>query len=192
MLGDIKKGSSRFMSPHHLTHDLKTEGHGYVPHWYALYTRSRHEKFIHSDLAKRNIESFLPLRFVRRKWSDRTVTVEEPLFKSYLFVKADLVSFTEVLKTKGAVRFVSAGRDPLPVSDTVISSLRNVIQSDIILDPFPYLKMGDRVYVKSGLFKGTEGFIVRKNDEKCRLVISIDALMASISVEVDSCLVEKL
>jgi transcription antitermination factor NusG len=94
--------------------------------------------------------------------------------------------------TKGSVRFVSAGMDPIPVQESVITSLRNVIQPEIALDPFPYLKSGDRVYVKSGLFKGTEGFIVRKDDRKCRLVISIDALMASVSIEVDSCLVEKL
>ena len=160
--------------------------------WYALYTRSRHEKYIHAELEKKRIESFLPLRFIKRRWSDRTVTVEEPLFKSYLFVKANLLEFSDVLKTKGAVKFVSAGLNPISIHENVITSLQNVIQPDINVDPFPYLRAGDRVYVKSGIFKGTEGFVLRKNDKKCRLVISIDALMASVSVEVDSCLVEKL
>ncbi|MGH7889926.1 MAG: UpxY family transcription antiterminator [Thermodesulfobacteriota bacterium] len=162
------------------------------PHWYALFTRSRHEKFIYLELEKRRIESFLPIRFLKRKWSDRTVTVEEPLFKSYLFVKTNILGFSDVLKTKGAVKLVSAGANPIPIGENVIASLRNVIQPEIVLDPFPYLRSGDRVYVKSGIFKGTEGFIVRKNDKKCRLVISIEAIMASVSVEVDSCLVERI
>ena len=160
--------------------------------WYALYTKSRHEKFVRDEIQKRQIESFLPLRFMKRKWSDRMVIVEEPLFKSYLFVKTDFKSFSDVLKTKGAVAFVRSGDGPVPIRESVILSLRNIVQPDIVLDPFPYLKQGDRVYVKSGIFKGTEGFIIRKNDKKCRLVISIDALMTSISVEVDSCLVERI
>jgi transcription antitermination factor NusG len=164
----------------------------FTTNWYALYTRSRHEKSIHAELGKKRIESFLPVRFVKRKWTDRTVTLEEPLFKSYLFVKTCLPQFSDVLMTKGSVKFVSAGMDPIPLRESVITSLRNIIQPEIALDPFPYLKSGDRVYVKSGLFRGTEGFIVRKDDRKCRLVISIDALMASVSIEVDSCLVEKL
>lgn len=162
------------------------------PRWFALYTRSRHEKFVSSELEKRRVESFLPLRFIKRRWSDRTVTVEEPLFKSYVFVKTDFFKFLDVLKTKGAVRFVSAGLKPVPVEEGVIASLRNLSHPDIIVDPFPYLKEGDRVYIRSGIFKGTEGFVVRKNDKKCRIVISINAIMASVSLEVDSCLVEKL
>ncbi len=160
--------------------------------WYALYTKSRYEKFIHGELGKKRIESFLPLRFIKRRWSDRTVTVEEPLFKSYLFVKANAFKFTDVLKTKGAVKFVTAGIQPVSIEDSVIQSLQIVTQPEAILDPFPYLKQGDRVYVRSGLFKGMEGFVVRKNEKKCRLVISIDALMASVSLEVDSCLVERV
>ena len=162
------------------------------PRWYALYTKSRHEKFIHSELEKKRIESFLPLRFIKRRWSDRTVTVEEPLFKSYIFVKTAFLKSTEVLKTKGAVKFVMAGDQPVPVEESVILSLQTIIQPDINLDPFPYISQGDRVYVRSGIFKGIEGFVIRKNDKKCRLVISVNALMASVSVEVDSCLVEKL
>jgi len=173
------------MNKDSLTYDLN-------PHWYALYTKSCHEKFIRSELDKRKIESYLPVKHLKRRWSDRTVTTEEPLFKSYLFVKTDLYHFTDVLKVKGAVKFVSAGTAPVPIQNTIIDSLRMVVQPGVDLDPFPYLKQGDRVYVRSGLFKGLEGFIVRKDNDKCRLVISVNALMASISVQVDSSLVEKL
>src|SRR3989338_11013681 len=104
--------------------------------WYALYTRSRHEKFIRSELEKRKIEAFLPLKTIKRRWSDRTVSIQEPLFKSYLFVKADAACTTEVLKTKGAVRFICAGSKPIAIRDAVIGSIRQAIEQEIQIDPF--------------------------------------------------------
>ena len=160
--------------------------------WYALYTKSRHEKLINSELQKRRIESFLPLRKIKKRWSDRTVTTEEPLFKSYLFVKTDRLQASEVLKAKGAVNFVASRGHFISVDENVITSLRTIIDNEIAADPFPYLTVGDRVYVRSGIFKGIEGFVVRKDNQKCRLVISITAIMASISVEIDADLVEKV
>ena len=158
--------------------------------WYALYTKSRHEKLIDGELRKRRIESFLPLRRMKKRWSDRTVTVEEPLFKSYVFVKTDTTRAADVLKTPGAVQFVSAQTRPVPIREDVIAALKVLTEGDIALDPFPYLEVGRRVRVKSGVFKGIEGFVLRKDTRRCRLVISIDALKASISAEVDACLVE--
>ena len=160
--------------------------------WYALYTRSRHEKCIDLALQKQGVESYLPLRKIKRRWSDRTVAVEEPFFKSYLFVKTHWEKSADVLKTKGAVKFVSVQGRPLPVDEKVVDSIKNIFQSEIPVDPFPYLNVGERVFVRSGVFKDIEGFIIRKDSKKCRLVISIDALRASMSVEVDSCLVEKV
>jgi len=163
-----------------------------MSNWYALYTKSRHEKHINEELDKRNIESFLPLRKIKRRWSDRIKTIEEPLFKSYLFVKTELPACkTDVLKIKGVVKFVSAGADPIPIDEKVIQTLQNLIQYDIAIDPFPYLEKGDRVVIKTGPFKDTEGFIVRKDEKKCRLVISIAAIKSSVSVEIDAYLVDK-
>lgn len=159
--------------------------------WYALYTKSRHEKFIDEELDKRKIESFLPMRTIKRRWSDRTVTIKEPLFTSYIFVKIDPINKTDALRIKGAVKFVSAGQKPIPIEEGVIFSLKNIIQNEIPIDPFPYLDKGDRVCVKSGPFKGTEGFIVLKDNKKCRLVISVAAIRSSLAVEIDSYLVEK-
>lgn len=160
--------------------------------WYALYTKGRHEKFIDDQLKKKSIEAFLPIRRVKKRWSDRTVIVDEPLFSSYLFVKTNPMLFSNVLKTKGAVKFVSAQARPIPIEESVIRSLKTLIDQEIAIDPFPYLAVGQRVCVRSGIFKGVEGFIVRKDDKKCRVVISIDAIMTSIAIEVDSYLVDKV
>jgi len=160
--------------------------------WYALYTKSRHEKSIAAELHKRRIEAFLPTRKIKKSWSDRTKTVEEPLFKSYLFVKTDYLRKRDVLKVNGAVTFVKAGIKPVTVGDETISSLKTIVRQEISADPFPYLDKGDRVHVNSGPFKGLEGYINRKNDKRCRVVISVSAIRSSISVELDSYLVEKI
>lgn len=160
--------------------------------WYALYTKSRHEKSISAELAKHNIESFLPVRRIKKRWSDRTVTVDEPLFRSYLFVKTDRSEAQKVLRSKGAVKFVSTRNEFISVDEQVIASLRSLISHEIAIDPFPYLDAGDKVSVRRGIFKGIEGFVVRKDSQRCRLVISITAIMASIAIEVDADAVEKI
>jgi len=164
-----------------------------MQNWYALYTKSRHEKHINEELGKRGIESFLPLRKIKRRWSDRIKTIEEPLFKSYIFVNTELPARkADILKIKGAVKFVSAGINPVSIEEKIIRLLQNIVQQDIAVDPFPYLEKGDRVIVKSGPFKDTEGFIVRKDEKKCRLVISIAAIKSSVALEIDAYLVDKV
>ncbi len=161
-----------------------------IPHWYALYTRSRHEKLVHRELQKKKIEAFLPVRKVMHHWSDRRQLIEDPLFKGYLFVHAPLRQRWDVLNTVGAVRFVGKSpANPIEVPERDILSIQRFIEEEIPIDPFPYLKEGQKVYIRSGPFKGTEGFIVRK-DKHCRLVVTLDALMKSISIQIDEADVE--
>jgi transcription antitermination factor NusG len=157
--------------------------------WFALYTRSRHEKVAEKELNKKGIETFLPLRKVVRQWSDRKKTVEEPLFKGYLFVRTSLMQRFSVLNSAGVVRFVTCGNEPAEVPEKDIWAIQKFVEENIEVDPFPYLKIGERVYVRSGPFKGAEGFILRK-DNHCRLVITLDMLMQSVSVLIDQACVE--
>lgn len=159
--------------------------------WYALYTRSRHEKLVNEELLKKGIETFLPLRKVTRHWSDRVKEIETPLFSGYLFVQIPLRDRLEVLETRGSVRFIGVNATPTAISEMELEVVRRFMDEEIAIDPFPYLGEGDRVYVRSGPLKGIEGFIVRK-DKHARLVISLDLLLQSISVEIDQALVEKI
>jgi transcription termination/antitermination protein NusG len=160
--------------------------------WFALYTKSRHEKLVVRELQKKGIETFLPLRKITRDWSDRKKTIEEPLFQGYLFVHMPLKERWTVLNTVGAVRFIGkSAADPIEVPEKELLTVRQFIEQEIQVDPFPYLKEGQRVYVRSGPFKGTEGIVVRK-DRHCRLVISLDMLMKSISVIIDEACIEPL
>ena len=159
--------------------------------WYALHTRSRHEKFVNQELQKKGIETFLPLRRLTRHWSDRTKEIEEPIFSGYLFVHTSLENRLEILKTRGSVRFISFNSAPVPVSDNQLGAVRRFVEEKISIDPFPYLRKGDRVYIRTGPLRGVEGFIVRK-DKHTRLVISLDLLFQSVSVAIDEALVEKV
>ena len=162
-----------------------------TPLWYALYTRSRHEKLVDQELQKKGIETFLPLRRVTRHWSDRKKEIETPLFSGYLFVHTAFENRLDILNTRGSVRFVGFNSTPVPVSEQELLTVRKFVEEKISLDPFPYLCQGDRVYIRSGPLKGVEGFIVRK-DRHTRLVISLDLLLQSVSVAIDEALVEKV
>lgn len=159
-------------------------------HWFALYTNSRHEKWVDQELKKKKIETFLPLRIVTRHWSDRKKVVLEPLFKSYIFVFSSLRRRWDILNTKGVVRFVGpSAADPLKVPERELAAVRQFMDEKIQVDPFPYLKVGEPVYIRTGPFKGVEGFIVRKGRDS-RLVISFDVLMQSVSIVIDEACVE--
>lgn len=159
--------------------------------WYALYTKSRHEKLVHQELQRKGIESFLPLRHLKRRWSDRTQEIEEPLFKGYLFVRTDLKNRFDILNTRGSVKFVGFNSGPVSVPEKDLEAVKCFVRERISIDPFPYLAQGDRVYVRSGPLKGIEGLIARK-DRHSRLVISLDMLFQSVSVEIDEALIEKI
>ena len=161
------------------------------PHWFALQTRARHEKVVHGELQKKGVETFLPLRRITRRWSDRLKKIEEPIFTNYLFVRIPLRNRLRVLETKGSLRLVSFHSWPVPIAERELAALRRFVDEEISVDPYPYLSQGDRVYVRSGPLKGVEGFIVRKN-RNVRLVISVELLTQSVSVEISEALVEKL
>ena len=159
--------------------------------WYALQTRSRHEKLVVDLLSKKNFETFLPIRKVKRKWSDRIKQIEEPLFKGYLFVHGSLLRRMEILQTQGVVRFVGFGKIPSTVPEKDLSAIRRFMAEEISIDPFPYLHEGQRVVVRTGPFQGVEGFLVVKKNTY-RLVISLDSITQSASIEIDSACVESV
>ena len=153
--------------------------------WYALYTKGRHEKFVESQLLKKGIPAFTPKVTMRRKWSDRIKSIEEPLFKSYCFAKFPLMDKTRIISQKGVVNIVHFNGHYIPVEESVINSLKVLVENKLQLDPYPYLKTGDKIVIKRGPLKGLEGFIVEKRNKNTTLVISVDAISSSIRCVVD-------
>lgn len=163
---------------------------GHNTNWYVLYTNSRHEKFVEKHLIEKGVEAFTPKATVRKRWSDRIKYVEEPLFKSYCFAKFHLKDKEKILLNKGIVKIVRFGEKYSCVEETVINSLKILTEQGIELKPYPYLKVGTRVIIKSGPLQGVEGYIVEKRKKETELVISVDVIMSSAKCTIDVAFVE--
>ncbi|MFQ5964739.1 MAG: UpxY family transcription antiterminator [Candidatus Scalinduaceae bacterium] len=152
--------------------------------WYAVHTRSRHEKQVDLLLSKKSIETFLPLIHTLSRWKDRKKHVDLPLFPGYLFVHVGEEYLPDVKYTRGVAKILGTDIDkPTPIPDKQILDLKTVLERDVKLDPYPYLKKGTLVRVKSGPLMGVEGFLVeRKGDYK--IVIRIDLLQKGAAAEV--------
>jgi len=152
--------------------------------WYAAYTRARHEKIVWRQLEERRIACFLPLYSSVRRWKDRRKTLEMPLFPGYVFVHISSEERVRVLGTPGVARFVSVNGRPAEVPDSDIESLLHGVTHGIHAEPYPYLKVGQKVRIKRGPLAGAEGILVRKKD-KLRVVLSVDLIMRSVAAEVE-------
>lgn len=158
-----------------------------TPFWYALYTRSRFEKKLLAELSDRSVEVFLPMREILSRWKDRKKKVWFPLFPGYIFVH--YIDTPEnrfrVLNIPGAVRFVGNHGFAEPVPDQQIESVRRFLESELSLDPYPYLQVGRRVEVTAGPLKGIQGILIKKKG-RFRFVIQVDLIRQAVSVEIDA------
>ena len=157
----------------------------YQPKWYAVFTLPRHEKHVLAQCLDRQIESFLPLYKVKHRWKNRcTVDLEMPLFPCYSFIRIEPQARVHVLQLRGVVSIISSGREPLPVPDQDINSLRDGLLVHRI-EPHPEVAVGDRVRIKTGPMAGAEGILERRKNG-LRVIVKLEMLARSISVEVGS------
>lgn len=161
------------------------------PRWYAAYTRPRHEKRVAEQLADRAVEYFLPQYESLRRWKDRLVRLFLPLFPGYVFVRIALRERLRVLEVPGVVRLVQFKGEPAPLPDDAIEKLRSGLAGSRRAEPHPFLSAGRRVRIVSGPLDGLEGILLRRKGVP-RLVVSLELIQRSISVEVDSDAVEPL
>jgi transcription termination/antitermination protein NusG len=157
------------------------------PAWYALYTRSRFEKKLLSDLVDRSIEVFLPMREVLSRWKDRKKKVWLPLFPGYLFVHQidSPANRYRVLNLPGAVRFIGFNGQYVPIPQDQIDGVRKFLEAKLAVDPYPYMTVGRRVEVIAGPLKGIQGKLVQKKG-RFRFVIQVDLIRQAVSVEIDA------
>lgn len=153
-------------------------------YWFALSIKRNREKHVSEILRGKGYEEFLPLYYSRRRWSDRYKDLQVPLFPGYVFCRFEAERRLPVLMTPGVVLVVGNGRAPIPVEDAEIEALKLVVNSHLQVQPWPYLKVGERVRIESGALAGLEGILqdIRKS---CRIVVSVDLLMRSVAVEVE-------
>lgn len=143
--------------------------------WLAIYTRPRWEKKVSLLLTEKGLESYCPLNKVRRKWSDRVKVVEEPLFKSYVFVKIGDEDRSAVRMTPGAINFVYWQGKPAVIRDKEIVAIKRFLNEyeNVEVQPID-LKVDERVRITNGTFMDQEGKVLDVRHKTVK--VAIDSL----------------
>jgi transcription antitermination factor NusG len=162
-----------------------------VETWYGLHTQSRHEKIVAQRLQERGVTTFLPLVTEVRRWSDRKKSVELPLFSCYVFAKfvPNRSERLRVLRVDGVFGLVGARGEGVPIPDEQIDAVRSLLDGQLPWSAHPFLKIGQRVRIRSGALNGVEGVLVQRDGDR-KLVISVDAIQRSLAVRVEGYEVE--
>jgi len=150
--------------------------------WYAAYTSANHEKRVSEQLGVREVEHFLPLYACLRRWKDRRVKLELPLFPGYVFVRTALRNRLQVLQVPGVVRLVGFDGAPTELPGDEIETLRTGLRDGLQAQPHSYLTVGRRVRVQRGPLMGLTGILLRRKSG-ARFVVSVDLIQRSVAVE---------
>lgn len=159
-----------------------------LPRWYAVYTWARHEKVVARHFEERGIAHFLPLYVSMHRWNKRMARVSLPLFPGYIFVQTLWQDRYQPLEVPGVVHFIGAAKSPTEIPGPEVEILRNAMLHARRVQPHPYLAPGNRVRVASGPMAGVTG-VIERTTSGCRIIISVDMIMRSVAVELDSAMV---
>ncbi len=140
--------------------------------WYAVYTKPRWEKKVNQLLEKKGLDSYCPLTKVRRKWSDRYKVIEEPLFKSYVFVYITEEEKARVRLTDGVVNFVYWLGEPAIINKVEIEIIRKFLKEFEYVQATPVaITKGQKVKIKTGLMMDTEGVVIKVINKRAYVVL---------------------
>jgi len=153
--------------------------------WFALQVRTRHEKNVASFLDGKGYEWFLPTYLSRRRWSDRIKELDLPLFPGYLFCRFNPQERLPILKTPGLIGIVGTAKQPTAVDASEIVALRTLVNSDLPRQPWPFLKVGQKVRIEFGALAGLEGILLSIKGRD-RIIISVTLLQRSVAAEIES------
>lgn len=155
----------------------------HLTNWYAVQTRSRHEKFVSAQLQRGGISHYLPMVTEVHRWSDRKKKVEMPLFSGYVFVQIPSTNEdrVRVLRTDGVVRLVGHGPEGTPIREEEIESVKTLVDQGVPWITHPFLQAGQRIRIRGGALDGLEG-IFQSQSGQDMLIVSINAIQRSLSV----------
>jgi transcription antitermination factor NusG len=159
--------------------------------WFAVQTRHRHEKRVAERLQQSQMETFLPTHCAVHRWNNGVrATVNLPLFPCYLFARIKSSQRVRLLQDAGVIGLAASNSSPTPIADDEISRLRIVAES-VKAEPHPYLAIGERVRIVTGPLSGIEGILLRQK-HGFRVVVSIEIIMRSLTVEVSEFEIEPI
>lgn len=152
--------------------------------WFALRLRSNYERIAADHLRQRGYQEFAPSYKIEKRWSDRTKQIDQFLFPGYLFCRFDPNDRLPILSAPGVVDVVGFGKIPQHIPEAEIERVRRMVESGLLVTPYPYVQVGQAVLIESGPLGGVEGILVEVKGN-ARLVVSVNLLQRSVSAEVD-------
>jgi transcriptional antiterminator RfaH len=152
--------------------------------WFAIYVKSRTEKKVFKLLEENSIDCYLPLIRVLKQWSDRKKWVEEPLFKSYIFVNIEEKQYFDVLKVPGVVRYITFERKAVPIRQQQIEAIKYFLdEKEPEFDAGQNWEKGRQVEIISGSMTGLVGQLVDVKG-KHKVSILIDAINRALLIQI--------
>lgn len=160
-----------------------------TPHWYACYTRARHEKQVDRLLQERGFETFLPLVPRVSQWKDRRKVVEWPLFPSYVFSRFGAEHMQRVLATPGVAGVVRTNGRPARIDEAELENVRRFARAlaggEVEVEQRPFLAEGEWVEVMDGPFQGIRGIVVEHRNRR-RVLIGLKAIGQALEIDIDT------
>jgi transcription antitermination factor NusG len=163
---------------------MKVETGANVKTWHVIYTKSKWEKKVDALLTQNGYKSWCPLQKRERQWSDRKKIIEEPLFRSYVFIKTSKEDYTKILSTIGVVNFLYFLRKPAIIRDNEIEAIRKYLgQSDATIEVVDMASMQaqSKVSINQGLFMGQKGEVVKAS--KKTVYVQLESMNMMMIVE---------
>lgn len=149
--------------------------------WFAIYTKPRWEKKVNTKLLNKGIESWCPVQKLQRQWSDRKKIIEDPLFKSYVFVHISEEEKIKVLTTEGVIQFIYFLKKPAIIRNEEIELIRSYLLDknvQISIHSLKQFEEKDLVVISKGVFMDNEGVVVKGGKRKVYVRLeSLDQLM---------------
>jgi transcription antitermination factor NusG len=150
--------------------------------WLVMYTKPRWEKKLADQLTAKGFTVYCPTQRVKRRWSDRTKWIDQPLFSSHIFIHIETERRDAVYFTPGFVRFLFWNKRPAQVRETEIDTLKRWLNDfdheAISIQP---LATGSHVTVKSGPLQGRDGIVLEQRGTKLELYLQ--DLQVKVSVD---------
>lgn len=151
--------------------------------WYVMLVRSKQEKKVHSKLFNADLNSFLPLIKMKRKWSDRHKIIEVPLIPSYVFIEINnYKEYCRALAIEGTCGFLKFGTKNAMVTNSEIAHLKQFLAIENLQDVKivnANFEVGQKVKIKTGIFAGVDCEVFQIESQKT-IKVRIDSLRQNI------------
>lgn len=152
--------------------------------WFALRVKSRCEKAVAAAVRSKGFEEFLPSYTSLRRWSDRFVLANEPLFPGYVFCRLSVEDRFALLTIPRVMYLAEVGNIPAVLADEEILAIRDALRAEAVIKPWPFVEGGQRARLTRGPLEGLEGLLIQ-GDRQQQMVLGLTALKQSIAVQIE-------